>query len=197
MNAPTPSYKRIAIFASGNGSNAENIITYFNDGSKGAYVSLLVCNRPEAQVLERARRLGVPSCVMSRNEINDPVIMLGTLERHAVDIIVLAGFLLMVPGFIIDRYRDRIVNIHPSLLPKYGGRGMYGIHVHNAVVCAGERESGITIHLVSENCDEGRILFQARTGISPDDTPSDVEQKIHRLEHDHYARVIDQYLVKE
>lgn len=187
--------KRIAIFASGNGTNAENLIRYFNDGRHGAEVVLVVCNRQDAPVIEKAERLGVEACFMTRAGINDPDKMLVLLGRRSVDIIVLAGFLLMVPPFLIEHYRDRIVNIHPSLLPKYGGKGMYGANVHKAVVEAGEKETGITIHFVSENYDEGRIIFQARTTVEPADTPSDVERKIHQLEHEHYARVVHDALI--
>lgn len=187
--------KRIAIFASGNGSNAENIIRYFQEKGSSGEVALVVCNKSGAKVLERAGRLGVESVVMSRDEINDRQSMLGLLESHGIDIVVLAGFLLMVPSFLIERYRDRIVNIHPSLLPKFGGKGMYGRHVHEAVVNAGEVETGITIHYVSEMCDEGRIIFQARTSVKQSDTAEDVEKKVHELEREHFARVIDETLV--
>lgn len=187
--------KRIAVFASGNGSNAENLIKYFKEGSHGAEVVLAVCNRPDAPVIEKAKRLGVETCIMTRADINDRDLMLGVLEQHSVDIVVLAGFLLMVPPFLIERYRDRIVNIHPSLLPKYGGKGMYGANVHKAVVEAGETETGITIHFVSENYDEGRIIFQARTAVDPSDTPADVERKIHQLERQHYAQIVRDTLI--
>lgn len=184
---------RIAVFASGNGSNAENLIRYFNQSESGrGEVVLVVTNRPDAGVIRRAQALGVDVKVMPRAEINDSDTMLGLLDRYGVDVIVLAGFLLMVPGFLLERYRDRIVNVHPSLLPKYGGKGMYGIHVHEAVVAAGDRESGITIHHVSEICDGGRVIFQASVDIAPEDTPGDVEQKIHTLEKMHFPRVVDE-----
>lgn len=159
--------KSIAIFASGSGSNAENIIRYFQERPERGEVALVVCNKADAGVLERAERLGVESRVMSRAEINDPGLMLPLLESRGVDTIVLAGFLLMVPGFLLERYNERILNIHPSLLPKFGGKGMYGRHVHEAVVAAGERETGITVHIVSEKCDEGRIVFQASVAVDP------------------------------
>lgn len=184
--------KKIAIFASGNGSNAENIIRYFQEKESSGEVALVVCNKVGAKVLERAGRLGVEAVVMSRDEINDRQRMLGVLDSHGIDIIVLAGFLLMIPEFLIVRYRDRIVNIHPSLLPKFGGKGMYGHYVHEAVVALGENETGITIHYVSEICDEGRIIFQARTPVLPSDTAADVEKKVHDLEREHFARVIDE-----
>lgn len=184
--------KRIAVFASGNGSNAENLIRYFNDGTRGAEVVLVVCNRPGAGVIDRAERMGVPVRVMSAPEIRDAGTMLGVMEEYSVDIIVLAGFLLMIPSFLTERYDGRMVNIHPSLLPKFGGKGMYGRHVHEAVVAARETETGITVHLVSDECDGGRILFQARVGLSPEDTPESVERKIHELERLHFPRVIEE-----
>lgn len=182
--------KRIAIFASGNGSNAENIIRYFQQQPRGAEVALVVCNRAEAGVLHRAEALGVEAVVMPKVSINDEAAMTTLLESRGIDLIVLAGFLLMVPPFLIARYPDRIVNIHPSLLPKYGGKGMYGRHIHEAVVAAGEKETGITIHFVSDACDEGRIIFQASVPVEPTDTPAEVEFKIHALEREHFPRVI-------
>lgn len=186
--------RKIAVFASGNGTNAENVITYFREADCGVEVALVVCNRAQAGVLERAERLGVPARVLSRDQINAAETMLPLLDSYGVDTVVLAGFLLMVPAFLVERYRDRIVNIHPSLLPKFGGKGMYGRHVHEAVVAAGERETGITIHYVSEKCDEGQIIFQASTEVAPTDTEADVERKIHALERENYARVIHRTL---
>lgn len=182
--------KRIAIFASGNGSNAENIIRYFNSRNLGWEVGVVVCNRPDAFVLKRAEALGVPAVVMPKAAIGNREELLGVMDRYGVDAVVLAGFLLMIPTFLIARYPERIINIHPSLLPKYGGKGMYGRHVHEAVVAAGERESGITIHLVNEECDGGKVLFRATTEVSPDDTPADVEAKIHSLERRYYPAVV-------
>lgn len=186
--------KRIAVFASGNGSNAENIIRYFRANQCGAEVCLVVTNKAGAGVIERARQCGTEVCVLSPDEIRDPAAMLGVMRRHSVDFIVLAGFLLMIPDFLIDCYRERIVNIHPSLLPKFGGKGMYGRHVHEAVVASGERETGITVHLVSEQCDGGRVLFQASVGVTCDDTPASVEAKVHQLEYEHYPRVIRDFI---
>ena len=182
---------RIAIFASGSGSNAENIINYSQSTpDSGLEVALVVCNRPDAGVIDRARRLGTPVRVMTRAEINDPTVMLATLDEARVDAIALAGFLLVIPDFLLDRYQGRIINIHPSLLPKYGGKGMYGRHIHQAVVEAGETETGITIHYVSSECDSGRIIFQTAIPIAPGSTPADVETAIHALERAHYPRVI-------
>lgn len=187
---------RIAIFASGNGTNAENIMRFFRDEDKSAEVVLVVCNSAGAKVLERAAKFGVPSVVLPRKDFRNEAVMTELLEKYQVDFIVLAGFLLMIPDFLIARYPDRIVNIHPSLLPKYGGKGMYGHHVHEAVVAAGEKESGITIHYVNEDCDGGRIIFQARTDLQPTDTPDDVAAKIHILEQENFPRVIARTLKK-
>ena len=188
--------KRIAIFASGNGSNAENMINYLRDSGLGWTVALVLSDRPEAKVIQRAVRLDVPYAVVSKTELGDSDIMIGLMERYSVDAIVLAGFLRMIPGFLIERYPGRIVNIHPSLLPKYGGKGMYGRHVHEAVVAAKESETGITIHLVDEHCDGGRIIFQARTAVAPDDTAAEVEEKIHELERLHFPLCYSRFLVR-
>ncbi|MDE5883089.1 MAG: phosphoribosylglycinamide formyltransferase [Muribaculaceae bacterium] len=186
--------KRIAIFASGNGSNAENIIRYFQTDDREAEVALVVCNRQDAKVLQRAESLGVPAIVVPKRDFNNETFMTGLMRDNGIDFIVLAGFLLMIPDFLISLYPEKIVNIHPSLLPKYGGKGMYGEHVHEAVVAAGEKESGITIHIVDENCDGGRIVFQAKTIVEPTDTPDDVATKVHALEYLHFPRVIDEML---
>lgn len=186
--------KRIAIFASGNGSNAENIIRYFQTGGHDGKVSVVITNKPDAPVIGRAERLGVEAIVLPGADIRNPDIILPLLADRSIDLIVLAGFLLMVPAFLIARYPARIVNIHPSLLPKYGGKGMYGRHVHEAVVAAGEEETGITVHYVSEKCDEGEHIFQTAVKVSPTDTASDVEMKIHQLEKQHFPRVIDEIL---
>ena len=192
------SMKRIAVFASGNGSNTENIIRYFNTGagspSHGAEVVLVVCNRPEAAVIDKARALGVPVSIVTREMFNDEASMTALLESRAVDAIVLAGFLLMVPPFMTARFSGRMINIHPSLLPRFGGKGMYGRHVHEAVVAAGETETGITVHLVSDHCDGGDIIFQASTPIAPTDTAADVEAKVHALERAHFPAVIARWL---
>lgn len=183
----------IAIFASGNGSNAENIIRYFNQGEgrgSGLRVTLVVASRPDAYVIERARGLDVPVEVVTRPHLNDPAVLLPILDRYHIDIIVLAGFLLMLPQYLLHRYPERIVNIHPSLLPRHGGKGMYGANVHRAVKEAGDTVTGITIHLVSEEYDKGEIIFQTTVEVAPDDTPEDIERKIHRLERIHFPRVI-------
>lgn len=183
--------KHIAIFASGNGTNAENIIKYFQNRGGDIEVSLVVCNRREAGVYERVARLGMDVIYMPKSEFNDSVKMSELLNRWHIDFIVLAGFLLMIPAFILKKYPNKIINLHPSLLPKYGGKGMYGQHVHKAVVEAGEKETGITIHFVNELCDEGEIIFQAKTDIDAADKAEDVEKKIHVLEKKFYPEVID------
>lgn len=185
--------KRIAIFASGNGTNAENIIRYFQDKPE-TDVALVVCNRKEAGVYERAERLGVRSIHVPKADFNNKEEMLGILHAYKIDLIVLAGFLLMVPDFLLKEYPQRIINIHPSLLPKYGGKGMHGTHVHEAVIADGEKESGITVHFVNEKCDEGEIIFQAITEVLPSDTPASLEAKIHSLEKIHFPVVIDNLL---
>lgn len=184
--------KKIAIFASGAGSNAANIINYFNDveTTRGARVAVVVCNRPQAGVYDVAKNAGVPSVFMPRTDINNEQLMLSVLDKYDVDIIVLAGFLLQIPDFMVRAYRDKIVNIHPALLPKFGGKGMYGSNVHRAVVEANEHVTGITIHHVSEHYDEGRIIFQASTEVTPDDTAETVEAKVHELEYRHYPDII-------
>ena len=186
--------KRLAVFASGNGSTAENIIRYFKADDRNAEVALVVCNKSDAKVLERAEKLGVPAIVVPRRDFNNEDFMTGLLRDNGIDFIVLAGFLLMIPDFLIKLYPEKIVNIHPSLLPKYGGKGMYGSHVHEAVVAAGEKESGITIHMVDENCDGGRIIFQTTVSVTPEDTPDDVATKVHALEYEHLPRVIEKTL---
>lgn len=188
------SVRKIAIFASGTGTNAENIIRYFQTARCGIEVSLVVCNRPGAGVIVRAEALGVPVKVMPAAEIRDRALMLGVLDEYEIELIVLAGFLLMVPDFLLERYEGRIINIHPSLLPKFGGKGMYGRHVHEAVVAACETETGITIHHVTHRCDEGGVIFQATVPLDPNDTPATVESKVHALERQHFARVIREFI---
>jgi formyltetrahydrofolate-dependent phosphoribosylglycinamide formyltransferase len=181
--------KKVAIFASGSGTNAENISRYFY-GNQQIEVSLLVSNNPKADVHERMSRLGIPSVTFSRQAFAEGRPVLEKLREYAVDWIVLAGFMNLIPTEILDAYPNRIVNIHPALLPKYGGKGMYGRHVHEAVVAAGEKESGITIHYVNERYDEGPVIFQVSCPVSPEDTPDDVAAKVHALEYEHYPRVI-------
>lgn len=185
----------IAIFVSGNGTNCENIIRYFK-ADRNIRVSLVISNRADAYALVRAAKYGVPSKVLPKSEINDPAKIIPVLADFDVDFIVLAGFMLMVPTFLVDKYHNRIVNIHPSLLPKFGGKGMYGHHVHEAVKAAGETETGITIHYVSNVCDGGEIIAQFKTKLAPQDDVEEIEAKIHELEQRHFPQVIEQVINK-
>lgn len=187
--------KRIAIFASGNGSNAEGIVNYFKK-RKTAEVAIILSNNPKAYVLERARDLGVRHITFNRADFYQSGVVLSVLKKEAIDFIVLAGFLWLVPEQLVNAYPNKILNIHPALLPKYGGKGMYGAKVHEAVKSRGEPESGITIHLVNKNYDEGDIVFQATCPVHADDTPEDIAQKVHELEYQHYPRVIDKVINK-
>ncbi len=184
--------KKIVVFASGSGTNAENIIKYFFNSSKAKVVSIFT-NNPAAKVIERAAKLEVPSQIFSKEELKEGF-LLQKIIAFEPDLIVLAGFLLKVPQNLIDAYPNKIVNIHPALLPKFGGKGMYGMHIHHAVVANQEKETGITIHYVNENYDEGAILFQAAIALTPDDTPEDVAVKIHELEQKHFPIIIDNLL---
>ncbi len=187
--------KKIAIFASGSGSNAENIIDYFQNDAENV-VKIVFCNKPNAYVLERAKRLNVPTFVFGREDFYHSDMVLNELKRLDIDMIVLAGFLWKVPDAIIEAYRERVVNIHPALLPSYGGKGMYGMKVHESVIAAGEKESGITIHYVNDHYDEGATIFQARCEITPEDTPDTLAEKVHALEYEHFPRVIKEVLEK-
>ena len=186
----------IAVFASGSGSNCENLIKYFRTSVRAA-VALVVSNKAEAYVLERARRLGVPSVVVPKADLQRPELVLPLLEQYQIGFIVLAGFLPLVPNYLIDAFPRRMVNIHPSLLPKYGGKGMWGHHVHEAVKAAGERETGMTVHYVTPQCDAGDIIAQFRVALSPDDTPDDIAAKEHGLEMEHFPKVIEKLLLNE
>jgi phosphoribosylglycinamide formyltransferase-1 len=180
----------IAIFVSGSGTNCENLIKYFADKAE-VNCALVVSNKADAGALERARRLGVETAVTPKAELNDPAVMLPLLRRYDIGFIVLAGFLPLVPDFLIEAYPQRIVNIHPSLLPKFGGKGMWGHHVHEAVKAAGETESGITIHWVTPVCDGGDIIAQYRCALSPDDTPDDIFDRVHELEMKYFPMVVE------
>lgn len=183
----------IAVFASGNGSNCENLIRHFSERSD-TEVSLVVCNQASAPVVERARRLGVDTVVLSKAEFANPSVLMPVLQTHHVDFIVLAGFLLMIPGWLVSAYTRRMINLHPALLPKFGGKGMYGRHVHEAVKAAGETLTGMTVHWVSEECDGGEIIAQFTTPVSPTDTPDDIAAHEHELEMVHFPEVVDQVL---
>ena len=187
--------KNLAIFASGNGSNAQNIILHFNGGNV-AEVKLVICNKETAAVVQKARNLGVPAMVLQREDLTSghPEKLLEILAQNSIDTIILAGYLLMVPQAVTERYCGRIINIHPALLPKFGGKGMYGMNVHKAVIEAGEKESGITIHLADAVYDNGKILFQASCPVFPEDTPESLAAKVHALEKEHFPAVIEKYL---
>ena len=184
---------KLAVFASGTGSNAEKLIQYFKYSSL-ANVTLVVCNKPGAGVIAMAEKEGVPVLLIEKEQFFKAEAYVPFFRQQQIDFIVLAGFLWKVPQALIDAYRRRIVNIHPALLPKFGGKGMYGQYVHEAVLNAGEVESGITIHYVDEHYDSGDIIFQTACPILPGDKPSDIAQRIHLLEHAHYPKVIEQLL---
>lgn len=179
----------IAVFVSGNGTNCENIIKYFQDDND-INISLVISNRQDAYALKRAAKYGVTCKVLSKSEINDKHIILPILQKFSIDFIVLAGFMLIVPEFIINKYYNKVINIHPSLLPKFGGKGMYGHHVHEAVKAAGETETGITIHFVNNICDGGEIIAQFKINLTQHDSVEDIESKIHLLEQKHFPNVI-------
>lgn len=185
--------KNIAIFASGSGTNAENIIRYFQENDL-IRVALVLSNRSDAYVLERAHRLQVPSEVFLKEEWVSGERILAALDKHHIDFIVLAGFLVRVPEVLLHAYPNKIINVHPALLPKFGGKGMYGERVHEAVVAAGETESGITIHYINEHYDEGDTVFQTKCPVLPDDSAADVAQKVHALEYEHYPLIIEKLL---
>ena len=185
----------IAIFASGSGSNAENISNYFKD-KDGVSIRLIISNKADAFVHKRAEVLGIKSLTFSKDSFENSDLVLDCLKENKIDFIVLAGFLLKVPQNLIDAYPQRIINIHPALLPKFGGKGMYGDNVHKAVVAAREPESGITIHYINENYDEGAIIFQARCDVLPDDTYQDVAEKVHQLEYLYFPPVINSVIAE-
>ncbi|MGS2763384.1 phosphoribosylglycinamide formyltransferase [Sinomicrobium sp. M5D2P9] len=187
--------KKIVIFASGSGTNAENIIRYFSD-SENTRVVLVLSNKRNAGVLDRADKYDIDALYFNRKALYRSDIILNLLENIGPDLIVLAGFLWKFPENILRAFPDRVINIHPALLPKYGGKGMYGMNVHRAVTDNRETESGITIHYVNENYDEGAVIFQAETAILSSDSPEDVAHKIHELEYKHFPEVIEKLLAK-
>ena len=186
----------IAIFVSGSGSNCENIIRYFQTNEQ-VNIALVVSNRADAYALTRAKNLNVPSVVLPKADFNNEEKVLKLMADHRIDFIVLAGFLLMIPDWLIAAYQRRMINLHPALLPKFGGIGMYGHHVHEAVHKANETETGMTVHWVSNVCDGGEIIAQFRTPITPDDTPDDIADKEHILEMEHFPQVIEAVLKQE
>lgn len=185
--------KNVAIFASGSGTNAENIARYFSK-SETVKVAVVLSNNKNVGVHARVNKLGIPSFVFSRDEFVEGTPVLAKLAEYQVDLIVLAGFMNKISDALLGAYPGKIINIHPALLPKHGGKGMYGMHVHEAVVAAGEKESGITIHYINENYDEGDVIFQAKCEVLPADTPDEVAAKVHALEYAHYPHVIEDLL---
>ena len=186
--------KKIAIFASGSGSNAENIIQYFAQKPQFCVKSVF-CNVPDAYVLERAKKYRIPTFVFNREEFRNPDKVFRQLQEQEIDFIVLAGFLWLLPSFITAARPNKIVNIHPALLPAYGGKGMYGHYVHEAVIAAGEKESGITIHYVNDHYDQGAIIFQAKCPVLPTDTPDDLAARIHELEYRYFPEIIEKTIL--
>tara|TARA_B100001093_G_scaffold493384_1_gene535515 strand:- start:1864 stop:2427 length:564 start_codon:yes stop_codon:yes gene_type:complete len=182
--------KQIAIFASGSGTNAENIINYFSD-NQDFKVVLLCTNHSDALVVQRVKKLSIPIFIFTPYEINNSSKVLEKLKLFNVSIVILAGFLLKIPDSFIQKFPNAIINIHPSLLPKYGGKGMFGMKVHRAVIENKEVESGITIHHVNKNYDDGAIIFQATCMVDSDESPSTLQKKIQLLEHEHFPKVID------
>jgi phosphoribosylglycinamide formyltransferase-1 len=186
---------RIAVFASGNGSNAQRIAEYFS-AHQTIGVAVILCNKREAGVVQRALKLGIPCELFTAQELKECTPVAGMLKKHGVDFIVLAGFLLKIPSGLIDLYPFKIINIHPALLPAYGGKGMYGLSVHSAVIQAGETRSGISIHFVNEGYDEGNIIFQAFCPVLPDDNPETLAARIHELEYRFYPEMIEKVIAE-
>jgi len=185
--------KNMAIFASGEGSNAQKIIEYFNGNDK-IRVSLIVSNNPAASVLEKAARADINHLLINKEEMKTGTKLVSLLKENQIDLIVLAGFLWLIPSYLIKAYPEKIINIHPSLLPKFGGKGMYGMHVHQAVLDANEKETGISIHLVDEVFDHGKVIFQAKCAVEANDSAQALAQKVHALEHEHYAKVLESFI---
>ncbi len=183
----------IAIFVSGSGTNCENLIRYFSD-SERVSCALVVSNKAEAYGLVRAERLGVPTAVVPKAQLGDAAVVLPLLQQYGVQFIVLAGFLPLVPDYLIDAFPRRIINLHPALLPKYGGKGMWGHHVHEAVKAAGETETGMTVHYVTPVCDSGEMIAQYRVALSPDDTADDIAEKEHQLEMQYFPQVVERVI---
>ena len=187
--------KRVIIFASGNGTNTQNIIKYFQNSNQAEVVCVL-SNNKNAQVLDRSKALSIEALSFTKAEMLAPQNLLSLLKQYKPDLIVLAGFLLKFPEIIIDAFPNKVINIHPALLPKYGGKGMYGHHVHKAVVENKETYSGITIHYVNNQYDKGEVIFQKKISLTPQDTPQDVAAKVQQLEHQWLPKVIEDILIK-
>ncbi|MFY0712237.1 phosphoribosylglycinamide formyltransferase [Seonamhaeicola sp. NFXS20] len=185
--------KRVVIFASGSGSNAENLIKFFQNRNNASVIQVLT-NNPHAKVLERAKKLKVSALSFNRIAFTKTKDVLNLLKSSKPDLIILAGFLWKFPEFILNEFPNKVINVHPALLPKFGGKGMYGMHVHQAVVANKETETGITIHYVNENYDEGATIFQAKCDVLPTDTAEDVAAKIHELEMEYFPKVVEKLL---
>ncbi|MEW4922258.1 phosphoribosylglycinamide formyltransferase [Algibacter sp. 2305UL17-15] len=185
--------KRIVIFASGSGTNAENLIEFFHNSDNASVIQVL-SNNPHAKVLDRAKKLKVSALSFNRIAFSKTDDVLNILKASKPDLIVLAGFLWKFPEFILNAFPNKVINVHPALLPNYGGKGMYGMHVHEAVVANKEIETGITIHYVNEHYDEGAIIFQTKCDVKPDDSAEDVAAKIHELEMEYFPKVVDNVL---
>jgi len=186
---------QLAIFASGNGTNAENICQYFSNHSN-IKIELLVCNKPNATVIERLAKFNVPNTIINKNDFKNPDNLLSIFKKHNINFIVLAGFLWLLPAALIERYAGKIINIHPALLPAYGGKGMYGNKVHESVINANEKFSGITIHYVNEKYDEGAIIFQKKVELIDQETAESLAKKIHQLEYECYPKIVEEILTK-
>jgi phosphoribosylglycinamide formyltransferase-1 len=185
--------KRIVIFASGSGTNAENLIKFFHNREYASVIQVLT-NNPHAKVLDRAKKLHVSALSFNKIAFTKTDDILNILEASQPDLIILAGFLWMFPKNILNAFPNKVINVHPALLPKYGGKGMYGMNVHNAVVANKESETGITIHYVNEHYDEGAIIFQSKCTVLETDSAQDVADKIHKLEMEHFPKVVDKLL---
>ena len=192
---PAPLKTPIAIFASGAGSNALKIMQYFEQHPTIS-VDLLICNKPGAGVIHHAEKQGVPVLLIEKDRFFRADAYIPVLQQHRISFVVLAGFLWKIPATLIAAYPNKMLNIHPALLPKFGGKGMYGENVHRTVLDSGEKESGISIHLVNEHFDEGKVIFQSSCPIEPNETPHSLAQKVHQLEHAHYPRVIETFVVE-
>lgn len=188
--------QKLAIFASGSGTNAENIIQYFQNKQQIS-VSCICCNNPDAFVIQRAKKYDIDTLTFSKKEFYNSTCVIDYLREHHVTWIILSGFLWLVPEYLIDAFQNRILNIHPALLPKYGGKGMYGVLVHQAVIDNNEKQSGITIHIIDREYDRGKLVFQATCPVLPEDTPESLAERVHRLEYEHYPKIIEKMVSGE
>jgi len=195
MNTMASDKIRIAVFGSGGGSNAQAIINHFVDHDH-IEVSLIVSNRKKAFILERAAKENIPAAYIPKSEFSDEELVTKTLDKHEIDFVVLAGFLLLIPPYLVKKFPNKILNIHPALLPNYGGKGMYGMNVHKAVHEAKDDKSGITIHYVNEHYDEGNIIAQFKVALEPGDEPEVIAKKVLALEHKNYPVVIEEVVVQ-